>query len=134
MIAFFDTNVHIGLLVGALSWEEVLRYADHRRVRLSPVVAHELLRGTCGRTRRIVEKLIRQLVPLEPPSWRRCWFETGRLLPQIFPGHEEVGLARLENDALLASTARHTGALFLTRDGHFDAIRRHTSFPLRRLP
>jgi hypothetical protein len=33
----------------------------------------------------------------------------------------------------LAFTARYTGALFLTADGHFETIRRHVSFPLRTL-
>ena len=131
MIAFFDTNVHIGLLLGSLSWDEILRFADRRRVRLSPIVAHELLRGTSGKARASVERLVRQLLPVEPPSWRGCWSEAGRLLPKIFPHHEEIGLARLQNDALLAATARHTGALFLTRDEHFRAIRRHVTFDLR---
>ena len=71
------------------------------------------------------------LLPVEPPSWRRCWYDTGRLLPKIFPDHEEVGLARLQNDCLLALTARYTGAVFLTADGHFDTIRRYVPFQLR---
>src|SRR2546423_1318616 len=44
---------------------------------------------------------------------------------------EELGLARLQNDILLAATARHTGALFLTRDGHFRTIREPVPFRLR---
>jgi predicted nucleic acid-binding protein len=131
MIAFFDTNVHLGLLLGSLTSEEVLEHAERRRIRLSPVVGHELLRGASGRARRSVETLVRQLLPIEPPSWRRCWTEAGRLLPRIFPHHEEIGLARLQNDILLAATARHTGALFLTRDGHFRTIREHVPFRLR---
>ena len=105
----------------------------HCPVRLSPVVTNELLRGVAGRGRRQVEKLLNQLVPLDPPSWRRCWVETGRLLPTIFPDHEEVGLARLQNDCLLAFTARYTGALFFTADGHFETIRRHVPFHLMTL-
>ncbi len=111
--------------------EEILREVGTLPVRLSPVVASELLRGVSGRGRRSVEKLITQLVPLEPPSWRRCWIEAGRLLPQIFPDHEHVGLARLQNDCLLALTARHTGAVFVTGDGHFESIRGHVPFNLR---
>src|SRR5439155_26772409 len=100
-------------------------------VRLSPVVASELLRGVSGPGRRRVETLVSQLVPLEPPSWRRCWYETGRLLPKIFPDHEAVGLARLQNDCLIALTTRYTGTLLLAADGHFATLRRHVPFPLR---
>ena len=95
------------------------------------MVASELLRGSIGRTRRGVERLVRQLLPIEPPSWRQCWFETGRILPQIFRDHEDLGLARLQNDCLVALTARHTGAILLTADLHFSTIRRHIQLDLR---
>jgi len=133
MIAFFDSNIHIGLLLGALSLETIVEEIGSMPVRLSPVVASELLRGVSGQAQRSVEKLINQLLPLEPPSWRQCWHETGRLLPRIFPHHEEVGLARLQNDLLLALTSRHTGALLVTADAHFETIRRHVPFRMRRL-
>lgn len=133
MLAFFDTSIHIPLLSGTLLWETVVQEVGNFPVRLSPVVASELLRGVSGHGRRKVEKLVSQLVPLEPPSWRRCWLETGRLLPKIFPDHEEVGLARLQNDCLLACTARYTGAVFLAADGHFATIRRYVPFQLRTL-
>jgi len=133
MIAFFDSNVHIGLLLGNLSLDTLVQEIGSLPVRLSPVVASELLRGVSGQTQRSVNKLVGQLLPLEPPSWRRCWYETGRLLPRIFPSHEEVGLARLQNDLLLALTSRHTGALFVTADAHFDTILSHVSFRMKTL-
>src|SRR5207249_1524450 len=37
--------------------------------------------------------------------------DCGRLLPKIFPDYEAVGLARLQNDCLIALTARYTGTL-----------------------
>ena len=101
---------------------------------LSIRVASELLRGVSVRGARSVMRLVRGLVPLEPPSWRACWLETGRLLPRVFPDHEAIGLARLQNDLLLALTARHTGSLFVTGDAHFAALRRHVSFTLKVLP
>lgn len=131
MIAFFDSNIHIDLLLGRLALDNILQEIGNLPVRLSPIVASELLRGVSGQASRSVEKLINQLLPLEPSSWRRCWYETGRLLPRIFPSHEEIGLARLQNDLLLALTARHTGALFVTIDDHFDTIRRFISFRMR---
>jgi predicted nucleic acid-binding protein len=131
MIAFFDTSIHIPVLSGALQLDTALQAINFLPVRLSPVVASELLRGVTGTGRRKVETLVRQLVPLDPPSWQRCWYDAGRLLPKVFPDHEAIGLARLQNDCLLALTARHTGAAFLTADGHFDTIRRYLPFQLR---
>ena len=109
----------------------VFRLRDQRW--LSPIVASELLRGVSGRGRRRIEKLVSRLLPLDPPSWRRCWYGTGGLLPKIFPDHDAIGLARLQNDCLLAFTARYTGALFVAADRHFEAIRRHVPFHLRTL-
>lgn len=131
MIAFFDSSIHIDLLLGRLTLDSILQEIGNLPVRLSPVVASELLRGVSGQAGRSVEKLIDQLVPLEPSSWRRCWYEAGRLLPKIFPTHEEVGLARLQNDLLLALTSRHTGALFVTTDPHFNTIRRFVPFRMK---
>jgi predicted nucleic acid-binding protein len=133
MIAFFDTNVHIDLLTGKFSLDAVLREIGSLPVRLSPVVASELLRGVSVQGRSAIDKLISRLISLEPPSWRQCWYDAGRLLPRIFSDYEEVGLSRLQNDLMLALTARHTGALFVTGDSHFDAIRRHVPFELRKL-
>jgi predicted nucleic acid-binding protein len=130
MIAFFDTCVHVSLLRGHLRAEQVLGRVGRGPVRLSPIVASELLRGTKGRAGRAVKKLIDQLVPIEPPSWRRCWLEAGRLLPAIFANHEEIGLARLQNDTLLALTARHTGAVLVTSDRHFSALATRIPFAL----
>jgi predicted nucleic acid-binding protein len=130
MIAFFDTCIHIDLLTGALSLDQVVQKMGNVPVRLSPVVASELLRGVSKRSRSVIERLVRQLVPIEPPSWRQSWYDAGRLLPEVFRDHEEIGLNRLQNDVLLALTARHTGALFVTTDGHFEAMRRLIPFHL----
>ena len=130
MIVFFDTSVHIAILRGDLSLESSLG-SINGTVRMSPVVASELLRGAKGNARRTVKQLIDHLVPLEPPSWRRLWLEAGAVLRDVFADHEAVGLAQLQNDCLLALTAQRTGALLVTLDGHFTQLRRHRSFPLR---
>ena len=134
MIAFFDTSVHVDILTGRLPLAEALQAVGGGPVRLSPVVASELLRGARGVALARVDELVRRLTPIEPPSCRRCWVEAGRLLPRIFARHEEIGLARLQNDALLALTARHTGTLLLTADAHFEALRDRIPFALRLLP
>jgi len=128
MIAFFDTSVHIDILRGQLDVAEVLEQVQGGPVRLSPVVASELMRGASGTASRTVERLVSSLVTIEPPSWRSAWLETGRMLPKAFASHESVGLARLQNDVLLALTARHTGAVLVSKDAHFRTLQRHVRF------
>ena len=130
MLTFFDTSIHIDLLAGQLTLDAVLRRASAGPIRLSPIVASELLRGARRRALPQVETLIAGLQPIEPPSWRAAFLEVGRRLPTIFRDHEDIGLARLQNDMLLALTARHTGALLVTRDAHFSAMRRALQFPM----
>ncbi len=131
MIAFFDTSVHIDLLRGTLDTDSLLAQTANAPIRLSPVVANELLRGASGRALRSVERLVSKLLPIEPASWCNSWLAAGRLLPRIFPNYEAVGLARLQNDLLLALTARHTGALFVTADSHFATIQKSVPFALK---
>jgi predicted nucleic acid-binding protein len=75
-----------------------------------------------------VERLVASLVPIEPPSWRAAWLEAGRLLPSVSGKHEGAGLARLQNDVLIALTARHTGAMLVSRDSHFRTLQRRLGF------
>lgn len=129
MIAFFDTSVHIDILRGDLRVADVLERVQGGPVRLSPVVASELLlRIASGKAARAIERLASSLVPIEPPSWRNAWLEAGRILPKTFASYEHIGLARLQNDVLLALTARHTGAVLVSKDAHFRAIQRHVPF------
>jgi predicted nucleic acid-binding protein len=128
MIGFFDTSVHVALLRGALTLDAVLERVAVGPIRLSPVVACELLCGARGKAGRAVERIVARMVPLEPPSWRERLLEAGRLVPRVFPDHEDVGLARLQNDVLIALTARHTGALLVTLDLHFETLQRHLPF------
>jgi predicted nucleic acid-binding protein len=119
----------VDVLRGALQLSDVLDRVEGGPVRLSPVVASELLRGASTKAaRRSLERLVSSLVPIEPPSWRNAWFDAGRTLPKLFAQHESVGLGRLQNDLLLALTARHTGAMFVSRDKHFRTLQRRLRF------
>jgi predicted nucleic acid-binding protein len=129
MIVFFDTSVHVALLRGHLGLDALRVQVPAGPIRLSPVVASELLRGARGAAGRAVERLVRALVPIEPPSWRSAFIEAGRLLPRVFDEYETIGLARLQNDLLLALTSRHTAATLVTYDRHFARLRRHLAFP-----
>jgi predicted nucleic acid-binding protein len=134
MIVFCDTSIHVAVLRGALPVARLAELAAGT-IRLSPVVASELLRGARdARSRRSVDKLVQQLIPLEPRSWRSAWLEAGRAIREVFPAHEAIGLARLQNDCLLALTAKHTGALFVTADRHFVALQKRIPFALKMAP
>lgn len=129
MIVFFDTSVYLDLFAGDLT----STYLDERFglhiVRISPVVIHELYRGTRTKgDRRIIDRLVSRLLRVQPPSWEHAWIRAGRLLPQLFPDHEAVGLARLQNDLLLALTAHGQGALLVSRDRHFLEMQRLLPF------
>lgn len=130
MIVFFDTNVHVDLLRGRLSLDSLLAKVGGGPIRMSPVVASELLRGARGQAARAVEKLVARLLPIEPPSWRRCWLDSGRIVRALYDDFEEIGLARLQNDVLLALTAHHTGAALVTQDRHFAALQQRADFVL----
>ena len=65
MIVFFDSNVHISLLLGSVRLTSILEQVGSAPIRLSPIVASELLQGSSGRSRGEVEKLIAQLLPIE---------------------------------------------------------------------
>lgn len=131
MIAFFDTSIHLDLLRGRVSFDDVVQAVGGGPIRLSPIVASELSRGARGAAVALVEDLVARLRPIEPSSWRRCWLDAGRLLPKAFRRHEAIGLARLQNDVLLALTARQTGTLLLTRDAHFTTLSRYAPFALK---
>jgi hypothetical protein len=69
MIAFFDTNIHISLLTAAISFDHVVQQTGSFAIRLAPIVASERLGGVSSQPRSVVERLVKQLVSLEPPSW-----------------------------------------------------------------
>jgi predicted nucleic acid-binding protein len=131
MIPFFDTSVHVSLLRGTIAIDPVIRTVGALPVRLSGRGERAAARFS-GRARRSVERLVAGLLPI--PSWRRRWLEAGRWLPRIFRHHEEIGLARLQNDLELALTARYTGSVLVTRARHFEAIRAEVPFELRFVP
>lgn len=131
MIALFDTSIYIDLFAGTLSAPHLESLFGHYIIRVSPIVLHELYRGVrTKKDQRPIDRLAGHLLRIEPPSWARTWILAGHLLPRLFPDYESVGLARLQNDVLLALTARGQGALLVTRDPHFRHIRGLISFQL----
>ena len=73
MIAFFDTSIYLDLFAGSLTVVHLAELFGHYSIRISPVVLHELYRGTKTKAdRRTVDRLASQLLHLEPPSWARA--------------------------------------------------------------
>lgn len=123
----FDTSVYIGALRQGDSSILAVRRArrthngDSSPLWLSAVVLSELLTGADEKkdrrqllkTEQEFIKLSRLLVPA-----RRDWNLAGQVLAQVGTkyGYEEVGRARLTNDALIAMSAARHGLTVLTKN------------------
>ncbi len=123
----FDTSVYISDLRRGNASLFALRRAARkegeptRPLWLSVVVLEELhagaqdrrLKKLLARLENDFEKVKRVLVPL-----RSDWTACGQVLAQVGAkyGYEEVGRARLTNDALIAMTAARHGFTVLTKN------------------
>lgn len=131
MIAFFDTNVYIDALKGNLSEDSFNHFFKDHVVRLCPVVYHELLRGLrTARVRKRVESAARNILFLPPPTVK-MWIDAAKLIPKVIGNFDGLALAHLQNDVLIALTARETGTTLITRDSHFKRIREFLPFKFR---
>jgi predicted nucleic acid-binding protein len=127
----YDTGVYV----------DYLRRGDHARtvetatrlgiVHLSAVVAQELVVGAPDRAAlRFLERLVERfdaLGRLAIPG-RLDWLRAGRAIREVGRrhGYEEVGRARLTNDALILATALRIGAALVTGNaGDFALLRQH---------
>jgi predicted nucleic acid-binding protein len=123
----FDTSVYITALrqgdaaILAARRARRVRDGDASPLWLSAVVLSELLIGAAERrarqqllaTEREYLKLNRVLVPVQ-----RDWSLAGQVLAQVGAkyGYEQVGRARLTNDALIAMSAARRGFSVVTRN------------------
>jgi len=114
-----DSSIYItALRAGEDAVLMMRRLAPEAPVWLSAVVLEELYAGVTGRGRRVVERLERDfdrarriLVPNLTD-----WAQTGKVLARLAAeyGYEEIGQARLTNDALIAMSAARQGMTVLT--------------------
>ena len=126
MLALFDTNIYIGELTGRVPAGESEKWRSQYLIRLSPVVYHELLRG--ARKRDWVHE-IRDHTVLTPAPTFKMWEESASILSQWhFSSRENEVLFKLQNDVLIALTARSLGAVVITQDRHFEKIAQKVSF------
>jgi predicted nucleic acid-binding protein len=118
-LVLIDTSIYItGLRVGYDAALGLRRIAGGASIWLSSVVLEELYAGVSARDRRVVERLERDfhkarriLVPNLTD-----WTQTGKLLANLAAkyGYEQIGKARLTNDALIAVSAGRLGITVLT--------------------
>jgi len=116
--ALIDTSVYIDLWTGALAPETLDPLRRGLVIRNSSVVLSELRRG--ARTRkaiRTVEALRRASHALWTPT-DEDWWEAGGLVRRIGDERDwEIAKRReFQNDVLIALSARHHGALVITRN------------------
>jgi predicted nucleic acid-binding protein len=118
-----DTSVYIDHWTGALAPDALAGVAEGLIIRQSAVVLSELRRGARGATAvHLVEALHRSIAIWEPSA--DDWWEAGALVQAIGDArHWEIAKRReLQNDALIALTARRQGAVLVTRNQHDFAL------------
>lgn len=119
MPILFDSSVYISALrVGGEAGLVLQRWARETPLWLSSVVLEELYAGASRSDYRIIEKLERDferarrvLVP-----GMGDWAQAGRILGRLAEryGYEQIGRARLTNDALIATSAGRAGITVIT--------------------
>lgn len=128
MIAFFDTNLYINLLKGKLPGNLLEDFCRQYIIRLCPVVYHELIRCIQNPSlRKKVEKITEQTLFLPAPT-PPMWTQAAELASKVMGSTDEKTLESIQNDLLIALTARYNGAVLITGDKHFKVIRKHLSF------
>jgi predicted nucleic acid-binding protein len=120
--ALLDSAIYItAMRRGDGSVLALRRYAEEAPLWLSAVVLEELYAGAHDRARLTVERLERDfdrvnriLVPTLGD-----WTKSGRLLGRMAAKYqyENIGLGRLTNDALIATSAGRMGATVVTANG-----------------
>lgn len=125
--AILDTNVYIDFWEGKLHAESLATIHGAFVVRFSAVVLSELRRGARSQqARRTVEGLFRQAIEIWEPTVDD-WWQAGKLVREIGDAQtwDTNKRRELQNDALVALTARGKGALLVTSNrADFEKLER----------
>lgn len=128
-IAVIDSNVYIGLFRRGLFQGELATINSRFILKTSSVVLLELYQGC------INKRELREIEKLEKTSRIICptpqnWTEVGKLLNRVVLHQFEARKIRdLENDALIAISAKATGAMVITNNKKdFELIREARPF------
>jgi predicted nucleic acid-binding protein len=114
-----DTSIYItALRTGAGAALQLRQIAANEPVWMSSVVLEELYAGAAPRDSQMIERLERDFTKARRvlvPSLND-WTLTGKILARfaVAYDYEEIGKARLTNDALLAMSAARNGITILT--------------------
>lgn len=126
-LALLDTGVYIRGWQDKRWWEQTEQALRPHIVRVSSVVLSELRRGaTSVPARRRIEQLFRAAAEVWTPA-EADWWKAGGLLATLGQreGFDAVGKRRIQNDVLIALTARRLGARVVTTDrADFEKISR----------
>jgi len=117
MPVLFDSSVYIRALRGDNSLL-LDRWARETPLWLSAVVLEELYAGANSRDHRILAKLERDFARADRILIPNLgdWAHAGKMLASLGQkyGYEQIGRARLTNDALIAASASRAGIQVLT--------------------
>ena len=106
--------------------EELTPYEGYV-IRLSPIVKSELLRGCkTKRAQEATQILIDQIIEMPAPS-NKMWEQAAIVLSKSSI-YNPKNVEELQNDVLLALTARHSGAILITQDKDFEEIQKYLQF------
>jgi len=135
MPILFDSSIYItALRQGGAAALLLQRWARDSPLWLSSVVLEELYAGANPNDYRILEKLERDFERAKRvliPSLSD-WTNAGKILARVGQkyGYEQIGRARLTNDALLATSAARNGITVLTTNQR-DFVRLAEFCPLQ---
>lgn len=131
MPILFDSSVYIEALRGDFNAPLLMqRWSRESPLWLSSVVLEELYAGAQTTDHRILEKLERDFAKANRilvPSLND-WTHTGKLLALMGSkyGYENIGRARLTNDALIATSAARLGVTVITVNARdFSRLAQH---------
>lgn len=130
----FDSSIYISALRAANAATLTLRrLAPEEPLWLSAVVLEELYAGVAMRDRRVVERLERDFdraMRILVPNLSD-WAQAGRVLARLAAqyGYDQIGKARLTNDALIAMSAARQGIVVITANARdFARLAQFRSF------
>jgi len=117
--ALLDSAIYItAMRQGDRSVLSLRRYSVDAALWLSAVVLDELYAGAYGRVRQVVERLERDFDSVNRILVPNLgdWARSGRILARVASkyNYENIGLGRLTNDALIATSSSRMGVRVVT--------------------
>lgn len=117
-----DTSVILDFLDGEIE-DPFAIIRPYQMILLSPVAFHEVLRAYPDEVQdSLKEALISELLPTPTLSH---WIESAGILRALYPYRRQKGVARMQNDVLIALAARDIRAPIWSRDSDFKLVCDH---------